>query len=53
MPCLHLSNPFDFQKKKQVKNPLAISGYDCAKNKAGMLDCWSTEGPCLQCNEKV
>ena len=32
---------------------MAISGYDCDKNIDGILGCWSTEGPCPRCDEKV
>ena len=43
---------FLFQKQKQVPNPSAISGYDCAKSKGGIKGYWSTKGPCPTGYEK-
>ena len=29
-----------------MKNPKAISGYDCNKKEPGFIAAWSTEGSC-------
>jgi hypothetical protein len=42
-----------FQNRKEVRNPDAISGYSCVKDVSGFVGCWSTQGPCPKCQEKV
>jgi hypothetical protein len=39
------------QKRKQISNPAATSGYNCVK--PGTTGCWSTHEECTFCNTEV